>query len=686
MKRTILFILTIVTSLTVALPAYASSKYSYYYQRAEEYYQKEDYNQALRYLQMGVEANPKDAYCWAVIAEIYSKYAYARYAEAMDATVQALRYIGKDRYWKGFIYGIRGDIYYKTDNMQESKIAYQQAMTINPDNHTSIAMLADVCQELGEYDESIALYRKLISMDSSEPYWYSNIGNVCIKAKLYDEARQNLRMSIALLSDNNKQAYANMGLLALAESNNTIEAAYWAKQSFLHSGWCKSTQALMDTLVKKDFHAIETAALQLLEHLPNDVNHLSLLYYLYNENDKPVDAAYYVQNALTIEDDNSYHITLARLYACMDMYQEAINEYQTVLSNDTSLHSLVYYELSQLSMLHADYEQAHTYIDKCIRLDNEDAHLLRFKAKIYQIQGRHQEATSMLETALAHSEEDERRVFYLNLGEEYMELGQIEQGRSYLNMCLEMGADKRTYHVTLALAAACLGDTALTREHIQVIEQNTQKDEYEDLAMVYAALGDTDAVYANLRHITGTVQLGQGSMMFNQYRYRSLHGQPGFLTIVAEQDSVMRKERERLNAMQQAQDSMSGVTEIPFTIHGGVNQVRCLINGLPLYFVFDTGASDVTISSVEANFMLKNGYLTDTDFMGKQNYVTATGEIHEGTVINLREVRVGDITLTNIKASVVSSQSAPLLLGQTVFRRFGTMEVDNTRKVIIFRK
>ena len=84
--------------------------------------------------------------------------------------------------------------------------------------------------------------------------------------------------------------------------------------------------------------------------------------------------------------------------------------------------------------------------------------------------------------------------------------------------------------------------------------------------------------------------------------------------------------------------------------------------------------------------MLKNGYLTESDFMGKQNFVTATGEIHEGTIINLREVRVGDIVLTNIKASVVKNQNAPLLLGQSVFRRFGKVEVDNNSSVIRFVK
>ena len=48
-------------------------------------------------------------------------------------------------------------------------------------------------------------------------------------------------------------------------------------------------------------------------------------------------------------------------------------------------------------------------------------------------------------------------------------------------------------------------------------------------------------------------------------------------------------------------------TEVPFTKESGVCKVKFDINGLPLHFVFDTGVSDVTISMVEATFMMKNG-------------------------------------------------------------------------------
>jgi clan AA aspartic protease (TIGR02281 family) len=129
------------------------------------------------------------------------------------------------------------------------------------------------------------------------------------------------------------------------------------------------------------------------------------------------------------------------------------------------------------------------------------------------------------------------------------------------------------------------------------------------------------------------------------------------------------------------------VTEVQMKkMYSGVYEVPCTINGLELKFIFDTGASDVTISSVEASFMLKNNFLSKDDVRGKEYFSTATGEIHEGTKINLREIKIGDAVLKNVEASVVKNQQAPLLLGQSVLERFGTITIDNINSKLVIKQ
>lgn len=61
----------------------------------------------------------------------------------------------------------------------------------------------------------------------------------------------------------------------------------------------------------------------------------------------------------------------------------------------------------------------------------------------------------------------------------------------------------------------------------------------------------------------------------------------------------------------------------------------------------------------------------------------ANGDIHEGTIIRLKEIKIGDAVLRNVEASVVHSQQAPLLLGQTVLERFGTITIDNINSKLV---
>jgi predicted aspartyl protease len=80
--------------------------------------------------------------------------------------------------------------------------------------------------------------------------------------------------------------------------------------------------------------------------------------------------------------------------------------------------------------------------------------------------------------------------------------------------------------------------------------------------------------------------------------------------------------------------------------------------------------------------MFKNGYLSEKDIIGKQHYQTADGNISVGTVINLSSINFGGLTLTDVRASVVKSQNAPLLLGQTVLQRLGKIEIDNANRIL----
>ncbi|MCX6350548.1 MAG: retroviral-like aspartic protease family protein [Bacteroidetes bacterium] len=123
---------------------------------------------------------------------------------------------------------------------------------------------------------------------------------------------------------------------------------------------------------------------------------------------------------------------------------------------------------------------------------------------------------------------------------------------------------------------------------------------------------------------------------------------------------------------------------IKMTKTGNVYEVPGKINGLELHFIFDTGASDVSISLTEALFMLKNHYITEGDFLEKESFKMANGDIVDGTKIIIKSLEIGSLKINNVEASVVHTLSAPILLGQSALERFGKFTVDYANSTLTF--
>ena len=52
------------------------------------------------------------------------------------------------------------------------------------------------------------------------------------------------------------------------------------------------------------------------------------------------------------------------------------------------------------------------------------------------------------------------------------------------------------------------------------------------------------------------------------------------------------------------------------------------------------------------------------------------------STVQVEKVSFGELELNNVRASVVRSQKAPLLLGQSVLSRLGKIEIDNPGRVL----
>lgn len=128
----------------------------------------------------------------------------------------------------------------------------------------------------------------------------------------------------------------------------------------------------------------------------------------------------------------------------------------------------------------------------------------------------------------------------------------------------------------------------------------------------------------------------------------------------------------------------SGGNTVKMKKEGGVYMVPVEINGVSMDFIFDTGASDITMSLAEALFLYRQNKLSDSDFRGLRQYQIADGSIAEGTIVILKSVKIANRTLNNVEASIVHNLDAPLLMGQSALSRFGRITIDYNKGEITF--
>jgi clan AA aspartic protease (TIGR02281 family) len=118
----------------------------------------------------------------------------------------------------------------------------------------------------------------------------------------------------------------------------------------------------------------------------------------------------------------------------------------------------------------------------------------------------------------------------------------------------------------------------------------------------------------------------------------------------------------------------------------GVKYIPCEVNGVALDFIFDSGASNVSLSLTEALFLIKNDKISNYDILGYSKAKLANGELVENTDIILREIKIGNIVLEDVRASVVNNLDAPLLLGQSVISRLGKVVIADNQLTIYPKK
>ena len=670
MRQFILSILVLCSS--VMLADNIKRPDSYNYSRGVEAINNNNAEEALDYLNKEINEHPDNGYAFAWIALVrnYNE----EFGRALTAANVAVKKIpSKDKEYKAFAYGTRAQVYLNLEDTIQALKDYSQAINIVPDDDRFYNQRAQVYYEQGKYDLADKDYLKMISLKEGDVMGYMGIGRNANAQKRYEDAIKQFDY-VVKLEPNYSSAYSFRAesYIGLKKYNEAIDDVI---------------SALGIDRDRKAFYELQELADSAFEQTVAKLK---------------------VQK-IKEPNEQSWDYDLGIVYERAAKYNKAIAYYKESLEKESNIITA-----SRISSCYddlGDYDKALEYCSQAIALDSVKTNYLYEKANILDNAGRTQEAIKTMSDYIANTPDEPAGYYQRGWFKDHS--GDIEGALEDYTMAITLQPNVAYAYLNRGVLYRLKGENAKAESDFkQVVRLDSIPEEAECSFYAYYYLGQKDKAIEILNTILDKDKkgncydaaclysvMGEKEKALSYLRQSLEDGYRRFAHIKRDRDlnnirnteefKVLMKEYEEKHLQEIAADADGDdsayelkVEEIPFTKEGGVCKVKCAINGLPLHFIFDTGATDVSISSVEATFMAKNDFLSSSDIIGKQNYQTADGNITEGTVINLKDVKLGSLHLNNIKASVVRNQAAPLLLGQSVLSKLGKIEIDNTKNVL----
>lgn len=681
MKTTlIMLLLACASSLTLKAQTKGTS---YKITRATENIEHKQYQEALELLDTELGNNPQCAEAYYLRSYIYSL--HDMHANVIADSNFALKYATKkEADVKIGAHLLLGDEYAVVGDTAKALSHLSEAIVMDDDNEATIHRHINLLHSQKRYDEErrdIELLKQQWSQSSLSNVY---IGRYYLTVKDYDNAQAHMDLAVKLSPSSAKPYFYRAK--CYMEQQKWREAAedvvQGSKIDFDNMGY-----GLMKQLADSSFVHINTSL-----------------------------------KAQRMAEKNNYFwpYCLGCIYASQRRYQEALDYYQEAFDKASGNNAVLPYINKKLSEVHqnlGNYAEAISRINQVIEVDSTDVEWRQQRMTFYEEQCMYDKAIAEADYII--SLYPDASVGYYERGAQEYYAKRMAEALDDLSIAIVLEPRYEAALVTRGCVYRALDMEDEARADFEkvlgIVSADCNTDDIYYRIYALAQLGRSDEAYALFTEQARTHTITYGgpypylksrclalmgredealtmlecSIEHSARAYYGLDDEPD-LDAIRQNPRYANLQKQYADRMQPSSESVEAAenfddidpslletTEIPFTKDdGGTYAVKCTINGLPLSFTFDTGAATVSISNLEASFMLKNGYLDKSDLKYKTYFGDANGDISQGTIINLRKVEFGGLVLENVEAGVVHNQKAPLLLGQTVFSRLGKIEID----------
>ena len=646
-------------------------------QKAYEAFQNQDYQTAVDCLNKELADDAKNGYAYLWMAIAYTT--VDDYGSMLTNSDKAIQYLPKkDKESRGVAFNLRSSAYSGLGQQDLALADISEAINLDPKDVDYLNSRAQIYFEQFQYDLADADAKKITELEPGNPLGWLCLGRNADARKDYDKAIEHYNYAVKLDNSNAQsyslRAYTYISQKRWSEATDDVVSAFSIDITDGGALDCVNTLADSASVVLCSKMKIQA------KKDPNNSLWPFIIGATYEKRGNMTEALEFFNKSFDIEPSAGAAQRLSAAYSYADNLKMALDFADRAIQMDSTdtdgLYSkaMAYFKARR-------WEDADRALSIYLDAEPERADAYCYRGFTRDHLGKTNEAADDYDTAITLQP---MVTSYYFRGRHYWNLGDKDKAIADFKQAVEMDTVPDPASPSIMLLGY-LGRTDEAEALIAEIGKDAESMVLYNVACYYAMFGDKQKAvdFLNQSVDKGFLRL---TLLENDSDMDSIRSMDGYKKVVE------RLKSKQLKMEEENAEYTDQTVEVPMTKESGVFKVKCSINGLPLHFVFDTGAANVTISAVEAAFMYKNNYLSDKDFMGSSSFLTASGDIIEGSVVNLRNVNFGGLDMNNVKATVVKTQNAPILLGQSVLSRLGKVEIDYssytiriTRKVKITR-
>jgi len=647
----------------------------YNYQRALEALENNKMEEAINFCEKDLEENPKDARTLAILAAAYHLLEQnGKALEILDETVKL---------WSGKAgenvvnpYFLRATVLLEMEDTVKALEDLERALLATDIRKNIRAEQLEIYYAKGDNEKVKEIGEKTIQESPNYTTVYYYLGLVALNEEKWNEAFA-FSDKIEKLGKEDLASAQFLRTRASMESGDYEEAANDIIELLTTEDWNNSGFALMTAMADSTnhFEAMKTRLEIQAEKEPNESYWLYCLGVIYEAKRMYAAAIDYYKKSAELDADVVTYERIAQCYSSVGDFRNALRYADEALLIDSTALNIMRIK-TELLMAEGRTKESLKCADEWLALDSESSIVHETRGDLYQYAGKLDEAIKEYGKSLALVPDNS--YVHIQRGKLLKQKGLESKANADFKKVLKVDSlpDAQSY---AHFAYYYLNEYGKAKKCMaRILKKDSTAGTYYDAACLYSLMNDS---VISLKYFKTALEKG-----YRDFRHVALDSDLDNIRQLDTFKTLMNKYMQKGNEKGLAEvndgERVFVTSEVPFTKEGGVCKVKCKINGLPLHFIFDTGASDVTLSMVEATFMMKNGYLSNKDVIGSQQYMDANGNVSVGTVINLKNVDFGELKLSNIRASVVRNQKAPLLLGQSVLGRLGKIEIDNSKRVL----